>query len=164
MIDRLTELAEIYFDGLCEPKNPGGIPVYAFVIFSGQRADLIAQDAGLAGEPWNENVTHNLAEYMGAINGIKWIREHVRIKHITIYGDSQLVIRQLTKNYKVRSGMILPLYDELTGLLEGLGWRAIWVPRKNNSLADGLANEFYARYCMKMYRRTFPTMRERGAI
>src|SRR2546426_3105589 len=142
----MTEVAEIYFDGLCEPKNPGGIPVYAFVIFDQKTAQLLASDAGLAGEPWKESATHNLAEYKGAINATKWLKALIPVRHLTICGDSQLVIRQLTKDYQVKSPKILPLYDELTRLLEGFDWKAIWVPREKNSMADRLANEFYTGY------------------
>ncbi len=56
----MTSMVEIYFDGLCEPKNPGGIPIYAFTIADPMTGQFLAQQAGLAGEPWNENATHNL--------------------------------------------------------------------------------------------------------
>jgi len=160
----MTSTAKIYFDGLCEPKNPGGIPVYAFTISDPETGQFLAQEAGLAGEPWTENATHNLAEYMAAIRAVEWLKEHTPVTNLIIYGDSQLVIRQLNKNYQVRSANILPLYDRLTRLLGGVEWKAVWTPREKNRLADKLGNDFYKDYCIKHHGKVLPTMRERGAI
>ena len=63
----MANAIQIYFDGLCEPKNPGGIPVYAFIVYDSDSGRILGQEAGLAGEPWSRDVTHNLAEYTGAI-------------------------------------------------------------------------------------------------
>jgi len=49
---------------------------------------FLAQQAGLAGEPWNENATHNLAEYTAPIKAVEWLREHTSVTKLTIYGDS----------------------------------------------------------------------------
>ncbi|SRR6266566_3161649 len=155
---------QIYFDGLCEPKNPGGIPVYAFIVYDLDSGQILAKEAGLAGEPWRSVVTHNLAEYTAAIRAVKWVREHVATKDLLIYGDSELVIRQLNKVYKVKSQKILPLFNELIGQLKGLSWKAVWVPRENNVEADKLANEFYRDYCITHEGKVMPTMRETGAI
>ncbi len=76
----MTSIVEIYFDGLCEPKNPRGIPVYAFTISDLNTGQFLTQQAGLAGEPWTENATHNLAEYTGAINAIDWLKEHTPLR------------------------------------------------------------------------------------
>ncbi len=160
----VTSIAEIYFDGLCEPKNPGGIPVYSFAISVSERGQFLAQQAGLAGEPWTENATHNLAEYMGAIKAVEWLQEHSPVMKMTIFGDSQLVIRQLNKEYQVRSLKILPLHKRLTGLLEGLEWKAVWIPRDKNALADKLGSDFYKDYCIRHHGKVLPTMRETGAI
>lgn len=117
---------QIYFDGLCEPKNPGGIPVYAFIVSEPESGHVLGQEAGLAGEPWGRDVTHNLAEYTAAIKAVKWVKEHVSTKELVIYGDSELVINQLNKIYKVKSQRIRPLYTQLVGELEGFSWKAIW--------------------------------------
>jgi ribonuclease HI len=154
----------LYFDGLCEPKNPGGIPVYAFIVLDSSNERVLAQEAGLAGEPWVESATHNLAEYTAAIKGVKWAKEHSSTEELSIYGDSELVIRQLNKVYRVKSPRMLPLYTELTGLLKGLAWKAVWVPRNDNSESDKLANDFYEAYCIEHHGRVLPTIRQRGAI
>ena len=160
----MVRSVQIYFDGLCEPKNPEGIPVYAFIVSDSDSGQVLGQDMGLAGVPWSKDATHNLAEYTAAIKGVKWLKEHIPTKELLIYGDSKLVINQPNKIYKVKSEKIRPLFNELSGLLEGLSWKAIWVPREKNYDADKLANEFYRNYCMAHEGKIIPTMRETGAI
>ena len=155
---------QIHFDGLCEPRNPGGIPVYAFIVRDLDSGQILGKEAGLAGEPWKSDATHNLAEYTAAIRAVKWVKEHLATKEVQIYGDSQLVIRQLNKVYKVKSQRIIPLLNDLVAQLEGLLWKAVWVPREKNHDADELANEFYGDYCIAKEGKVMPTMRETGAI
>ncbi len=157
-------LLTIHFDGLCEPKNPAGIPVYAFIVSDTTTGRVVAQEAGLAGEPWVKSATHDLAEYTAAINSVKWVREHAPTAKLSIYGDSKPVIQPLNKAFKVKSREMLPLFNELTSQLEGLSWKAVWVRGENNSQADKLTNDFYRDYCIKHYGRIMPTMRETGAI
>jgi len=116
------------------------------------------------GEPWRSDATHDLAEYTAAINAVKWVRKHTQAAELSIYGDSKPVIQQLNKVYKVKSGEMLPLFNELTAQLEGISWRAVWVPREKNSEADKLVNDFYKDYCIQHYGKVIPTMRETGAI
>src|SRR6266699_3068305 len=118
----MATMIQIYFDGLCEPKNPGGIPVYAFIVSDSDSGTVLGQEAGLAGEPWSKDKTHNLAEYTAAITAVKWVRKRVQTKELLIYGDSELVINQLNKVYKVKSQRIRPLFTELIGLLEAISW------------------------------------------
>ena len=160
----MERTVQIYFDGLCEPKNPEGIPVYAFIVSDPDSGAILGQEAGLAGEPWSKDATHNLAEYTAAIKAVNWVKEHLPTKELLIYGDSKLVINQLSKIYKVKSQNIRPLFNELIGLLEGLSWKAVWVLREKNYDADKLANDFYREYCITHEGRVLPTMRETGAI
>ncbi len=160
----MQRTVQIHFDGLCEPRNPEGIPVYAFIVSDPDTGQVLGQEAGLAGEPWSKDATHNLAEYTAAIKAVNWIKEHIPTNELLIYGDSKLVINQLNKIYKVKSERILPLFSELTSRLEGLSWKAVWIPREKNYAADKLANEFYRNYCITREGKIMPTMRETGAI
>ena len=74
------------------------------------------------------------------------------------------MINQLNRVYKINSQRMRPLFNELMSQLEGLSWKAVWVPRENNLPADKLANDFYRDYCIKHYGKVMPTMRENGAI
>ena len=61
---------QVYFDGLCQPYNPGGIACYAFVILAKKGQEQKQQyysEYGLAAESFADNATNNVAEYTGII-------------------------------------------------------------------------------------------------
>jgi len=88
----------------------------------------------------------------------------VKNKELEILGDSQLVIRQLTGVYKVRSQRTAPLHRRVTSLLEGLKWTAEWIPREENTVADELCNRSYREHWTEKQGHVPPTMRQSGAI
>ena len=161
----LSSMLRVLFDGLCEPQNPGGVACYGFVVyqqtFSGEQR--VVEDYGVAAEP-NPDSTHNVAEYTGLIRGLEWIQNNMSDRSLEIQGDSQLVIRQLTGEYKVRAPRVIPLYERACSLLGGFEWTAKWIPREQNTVADELSEKAYTEYCMRKYGRIPPTMRQTGAI
>lgn len=134
-------MAKGYFDGLCEPKNPGGIATYGYVILmeDGNKID----GYGLAERPWSTNATNNVAEYTGLYCLLaKMVR--IGIQHAMIYGDSQLVIKQLNNEYKIKSERLLPLYQKIIELKrEFVNIEFKWVPRELNKEADKLSRVAY---------------------
>jgi len=76
-----------------------------------------------------ENITgNNQAEYWAMLEGVKMLKLWFYIEqndskdsHLHIYSDSQLMCKQLLGEYKVKSSEIIPLYKELSELLEGFG-------------------------------------------
>src|SRR4051794_26898435 len=93
-----------YFDGSCWPINPGGIAAYGAVIFrEGQR--IWERSALFEPEPGKERETsNNLAEYCGLIALLEQlIRLGARQEPIMIYGDSDLVIKQIFGHWKIKA-------------------------------------------------------------
>ncbi|MEJ2776363.1 ribonuclease HI [Sulfolobaceae archaeon RB850M] len=129
-----------YFDGLCEPKNPGGIATFGYVIFLEDGRTV--KGYGLASKPYSPDSTNNVAEYTGLICLLEEMKR-LNIRNPLIRGDSQLVVRQLKGEYKVKSKRILPLYVRATELLNELGGKVEWVPREQNKLADELSRVAY---------------------
>jgi len=85
--------------------------------------------------------TNNYAEYSGLLNGLQYALEY-NITSIKVFGDSQLILRQMTGQYQVKSETLRPLYEkckELESHFEFIEYNH--VPRKENSLADSLANK-----------------------
>jgi len=120
----------VYFDGLCEPKNPGGYGAFGFVIE--REGAVVKSGSGVIG--WG--TTNNVAEYTGAIESVKVANEMFPDQTKILRGDSQLVIRQVNGEYAVRSPRIIPLFSELKKHLSKSSWRAEWVPREQNEKAD----------------------------
>ncbi|AAY81027.1 ribonuclease HI [Sulfolobus acidocaldarius] len=129
-----------YFDGLCEPKNPGGIATYGFVIILEDGNTV--KGYGLASKPFSKDSTNNVAEYTGIICLMRKMIE-LKLSNPKIRGDSQLVIRQLRGEYKVKSLRIKPLYEKALELVRQLNAELEWVPREENEEADQLSRVAY---------------------
>ncbi|BBD71945.1 hypothetical protein HS1genome_0334 [Sulfodiicoccus acidiphilus] len=129
-----------FFDGLCEPVNPGGIATFGYVMVTELGKE---QGFGLAAEPWTSDSTNNVAEYTGLICLLKRMLS-LGVTEVEIFGDSQLVIRQLRGEYKVKSSRIEPLYTEARRLLEHFrSVKVEWIPREKNEEADSMTRKAY---------------------
>jgi len=129
----------IYYDGACEPRNPGGVATYGFVIYvDGKKA---GEGRGLAAEPWSIHASNNVAEYAGMIAALKWLLQNgYEGAEVLVRGDSQLSIRQMQGRYAVRAPRIASLYEEAVRLSKKFGKiRFEWVPREGNGEADMLS-------------------------
>ena len=128
------------FDGMCQPVNPGGIACYGFIIQKkNDQVNKIYEEGGIAFEPFSEESSNNVAEYVGLIKSLEWLSNNGYNKStILIQGDSQLIINQICGKYKVRSAKLM-LYFERTKLLI------------KNKEADDLANKAYIDFIDKNY-------------
>lgn len=137
-------MIEAYFDGLCDP-NPGGVATYGFLIKRDGRK--IDEGHGLAGTPKTPQATNNVAEYTGLLKALEWLVAHKTKEPVVIRGDSDLVIKQVKGEYKVKSGLLAPLHGKVRELAEKLpDVRFEWVQRERNADADRLTNLAYAEY------------------
>lgn len=63
-------------------------------------------------------------------------------ENVQVYADSELMVRQVTGRYRVRSRALAPLYERVMDLLSSFrSYRISHIPRSENSEADRLANE-----------------------
>lgn len=136
-------MIEVYFDGLCQPINPGGISCYAFIVKSDGR--IIHSDYGVAAKPFSEESTNNVAEYTALAKALQWLlANNFNSKKVEIKSDSQLVVNQLTGDYKVKARRILPLFKQVLFLKTKFqDIQIIWIPRDKNREADRLTNKAY---------------------
>ncbi|BCU67239.1 hypothetical protein HS7_06760 [Sulfolobales archaeon HS-7] len=129
-----------YFDGLCEPQNPGGISTFGYIYVFDTK---VIRGYGLAAPPWSSLSTNNVAEYMGLICLLKSMLSR-NVRNAQIFGDSQLVIKQINGKYKIKAERILPLFNEAVSLKKNFdNISFIWVPREMNSDADFLTRMAY---------------------
>ena len=81
-----------------------------------------------------------MAEYQALILGLQMATE-MGIKDLDIYGDSQLVIKQLLEEYEVKKEDLLSYHKYALRLLDKLNTVKLQhVPRSANKMADALAN------------------------
>lgn len=137
---------EAYFDGLCQPINPGGVACYAYLIKEDGRT--IQSEYGLADEPFSKDATNNVAEYVALAKALAWLVANGRAQDRTrVKSDSQLVVRQLSGEYRVRTKKLVPLYLEVVELVKKFPDIEIqWVPREKNAEADRLSNIAYNKF------------------
>jgi len=85
--------------------------------------------------------TNNEAEYEALIAGLKLARRSGRLE-VEVRADSQLMVRQLTGQYRVKNKRLIPLVLEVKKLAAAFS-RVTYhhVPRAENARADKLANE-----------------------
>ena len=138
-------LCEGFFDGLCEPVNPGGVATYGFAIVCD--GGVVYRGYGVIGAGmFGDDVTNNVAEYTALIKLLEKALE-LGIDEFVVKGDSQLVIRQLSGVYRVRSSRIVQLYTkakELERMFRRIEY--IWIPRKLNEEADNLSRKAYREF------------------
>jgi ribonuclease HI len=123
----------IYIDGGAR-GNPG--PAAAGIVIRSADDQTVLHEAGLfLGE-----TTNNVAEYSALLAGLRAARRLGAVE-AEVFSDSELLVRQMTGEYRVRNEGLQPLHAEAQGLtraFERFGIRH--VRRDDNKDADRLAN------------------------
>ena len=123
----------MHFDG-CSKGNPG---------VAGAGAVIYKNDI----EIWSnskyvgDKETNNVAEYTGILIGMNAALDQ-NIKNIHVKGDSQLVIKQMRGEYKVKSANLLQLFNQAKRLelnFEKITYEHVY--RSDNKRADVLSND-----------------------
>jgi ribonuclease HI len=123
----------LYSDGASR-GNPG--QAGAGVLLKDAAGDIRLQASKYLGQ-----ATNNVAEYQALLFGLQKARE-LGVKNIQVFADSELLVRQLKGQYRVKAPHLLPLYEAAQRALKAFETFAIsHVPREMNSLADRLANQ-----------------------
>jgi len=136
-------LLNIYIDGSCAPKNPGGTPAWGCLFLrNGLPIDTLA---GLAGAEASEKATNNLAEYMAFINALKETkRRGWNDDHITIFTDSQLLHGQLELGWKVKSPNLIGIHKKAAELRASFPTLKVEkIGREKNKVAHRVARAAY---------------------
>jgi ribonuclease HI len=132
--------------------NPG--PAAAAFIITDSSGSLIKQSGSFLGV-----TTNNQAEYRAVLQALIWIKaqgtqgltfaeQRLDLKgaKIDFYLDSELVARQLSGQYKIKSQELLPLALQIKHLQDSLNSLNIQIfyhsiPRRLNQSADRLVNQ-----------------------
>ena len=124
---------EIYVDGGAR-GNPG--PAAAGVVIRDRDRNEPVHEGGY----FLGVMTNNAAEYQGLIRSLE-LAKAMGGRDAAIHSDSQLMVRQVTGQYRVKSPSLKPLHDQVRRLLTCFkDWRITHVYRESNTRADELAN------------------------
>jgi phosphoribosylglycinamide formyltransferase-1 len=87
------------------------------------------------------HATNNVAEYTSIVKALEAIKQ-LGVKQIIVYSDSELLVKQLNGEYRLKSEQIKPLFRQATDLLsEFENWKVQHIPREKNKEADKLVNQ-----------------------
>lgn len=137
---------ELFFDGACEPKNPGGIATCGWIVRTEEGERIASGHCEVCRGP---KATNNVAEWSALGFALRWLldnRESVGTFALEIFGDSQLVINQLNDEWACNKEHLQALRArcrELLKLIAPVTWRASWIPRAENDAADALSRQAY---------------------
>ncbi|MFH0898387.1 MAG: ribonuclease HI family protein [bacterium] len=127
----------VYTDGASRGNpGPSGAGIYA-VDHTGTQ---LIHDGFYIGEK-----TNNQAEYLALAIAVFLLKPFLPTKspfpQITFIADSELLIRQMSGIYRVKDPIIAHIKKAIDGELEGLLYNFKHVERKENIIADSLANQ-----------------------
>ena len=114
--------------------NPGPAAFgYVLEADDGTVLDARGQAIGVA--------TNNVAEYRGLVEGLRRAVE-AGVDELTVVSDSELIVRQMRGEYRVKNEALRALSAEAAALARQIG-RVEYtaVRREHNELADRLVNE-----------------------
>lgn len=132
-IKKEADLIVVNVDGASK-GNPGesGIGVAIF----DKDSNLINEACDYLGV-----ATNNIAEYKALILGIKLSTKY-NAKRVLFKADSELMVKQIKGEYRVKNAQLKLLFTEAQSLLKKLpNWKIMHVPREENKEADLLANK-----------------------
>lgn len=126
------ELLELHIDGASR-GNPGEAGFGVFV--TDAQGTEVASLYGYLGR-----ATNNVAEYQALVQALRYAQARGATR-VRVFSDSELVVRQLNGEYKVKHPDMKALHSEASSLLRGFREAKIaHVPRERNKEADRLAN------------------------
>lgn len=127
-----VKVAKVYVDGASRGNpGPAGIGVAIFTM----DGTKIAQQAKPIGR-----ATNNIAEYTALIEALK-LAQDLGIEEIYILSDSELLVRQMKGEYKIKNTDLLAKAVEVRNLAQQFKKFSInYITRENNKLADALSN------------------------
>ena len=125
--------AQLYVDGGSR-GNPGKSAIG--VVLQDERGELLAEIGRTIGI-----ATNNVAEYRALLTGLELAQDH-GIEQLQVFSDSELLVKQILGQYRVKNEGLQPLHEEAKERLKDFRRFTIkHVPREKNARADRLVNQ-----------------------
>lgn len=114
--------------------NPGDSGVG--VLFKDEHGNTVASLHGYIGK-----ATNNVAEYTALLHCLKWAVAN-RCSSLTVHSDSELMVRQLNGEYKVKDPVLRSFYQKVKQQITDtpFAFKIVHIEREENKEADELAN------------------------
>jgi ribonuclease HI len=129
----MTKILKLFTDGGAR-GNPG--PAAIGIVIKDEHGKVLHKYAEYIGE-----TTNNQAEYKALIKGLELIRD-LKPSEIHCYLDSELVVKQMRQEYKVKDAGLQSLFIKAWNLAVTLGKvKFSHIPRTQNEEADEILNQ-----------------------
>jgi ribonuclease HI len=114
--------------------NPG--PAAVGVVLRDERGRLVKEHCRRIGTD-----TNNVAEYSAMIEALR-LAAGLGAKELRVHSDSELLVRQINGQYRIKAERLRELFSEIQGLRRNFdAFEVVHVPREKNADADRLANK-----------------------
>lgn len=114
--------------------NPG--PAAYGVVIRDPKGEVVARLKKYIGQN-----TNNVAEYFGLIAALDYAQTH-GVRALRVESDSELLVKQMRGQYKVKSGDLKPLHERAKKISQAFeSFRIEHVYREQNREADALVNQ-----------------------
>jgi ribonuclease HI len=138
MLDKII----IHTDGGAR-GNPG--PAASAAVLENELGEILATPTFYLGVG-----TNNQAEYQGVIIALQEAKKINATAELDFFLDSELVVRQLIGEYKIKNQDLRKLWEEILNLSHGFKKISYQhIPREKNYQADKLVNEVLDREARK---------------
>lgn len=135
----MTKEFKLFSDGAAR-GNPGPAGIGVIIKQGGKTLLEAAEYLG--------KTTNNIAEYLALIRGLEESLL-LGIKTLTAYSDSELLVKQLNGEYRVKNEGLSPLYHHVKSLSKKFTSLSIcYLARGENRAADKLANQGIDQHCV----------------
>jgi len=121
----------IYTDGACF-GNPGPMGIGVVIYRKGAVVGEISEHIGKG--------TNNIAEYTAVIRALETVKS-MGEKEVLVRSDSQLLVKQLNNEYKIRDAKLKPLKRKIDELCIEMKVGFEHIPREKNEEADRLSKK-----------------------
>lgn len=129
----MSTIATIFVDGASRGNpGPAGAGVYAY---DGTPQHALFQSGFYLGKH-----TNNVAEYTALALALHLANEDDTVSSSTIYADSELMVKQINRVYRVRNPILMQWYRLIRDLEKKKPFTLSHVRREKNADADRLAN------------------------
>lgn len=129
---RKNHYFKLYVDGASR-NNPGPAGVGIYILKDGEPLEKRGLYVGVK--------TNNQAEYLALLLGLLFLKQHIGPDDmVLIVSDSELMVKQLKGEYRVKNQDLQQLHLIVRKLLANLHYDVVHAPREENSVADSLAN------------------------
>ena len=128
----MSDTATMHIDGAAR-GNPGPA---AYAIVLARPGQPVVEEADTIG-----TATNNVAEYTALVEGLTLATE-LGVRNLVVFSDSELMVKQMNGEYKVKNADLLDLYREAKQLVAGFDRVTLThVRREQNKRADQIGNE-----------------------